>query len=199
MPGIARLISAHAGVPGVSGVGCPRRGFALAVSAGFMLLFVLVAVPLPARALSGEQTLEIHNAFVITYSNISGSDTIWWDWQVTGRVVKMTFWIILSGHETTEDHVNEGASQLTIHKEFTSKSSGHIHLRDGYHTATVKWSCHALQYVTFRYHVMLNPPDMTFAYSVVAAWLVLPFVAMALFIRRYRLRKTRPDLGPSGV
>ena len=180
------------------GGGQSQRWPAVAVAAGFMLLLILAAIPVPAQAIYGEQTIQIHDAFVITYNNISGSDIIWWDWRVTQTIVNMTFWILLSDPEITAGSAQEGNGQLTIHKEFTSQSSGEIRPRDGYHTATVKWSCHAIRNVTFRYHVMLNPPDMTLAYSVVAAFWILPFAAMALFVRRERLGKTKPETGPSG-
>lgn len=174
----------------------PSRSIGTIIAAAMPLLaLVLVAVPAPAQALSGEQTLEIHDAFVITYENISGSDVIWWDWRVTGTVVKMTFWIILSDPETRT--LVDDDERITIHEEFTSQSRGHIRLRDGYHTATVKWSCHALRFVTFRYHVMLNPPDLAAYYSMAGLILLAPVVVIGAYLVRERRKKAGPVSGPA--
>ena len=90
------MISAHAGLTGVSGVGCPRRGFALAVSAGFLLLFIVTAVPVPASALSGGESLEYRQTYYRVYDMKTG-DRLTWEWRTVALDGNLTCSLLRKG------------------------------------------------------------------------------------------------------
>jgi len=58
----------------------PHCGFGLAFAAGFALFFAAMAVPAPAGALSGEESLDYGRTYYRVYDMKAG-DILTWEWR----------------------------------------------------------------------------------------------------------------------
>ena len=175
----------------MSGGGSLRHKPIVFVTATFVFLSTLAVIPTPTHALSGEVTIKQTQMFTITYANISGSDFIWWDWEVVGKKVNMTFSIYLYKWITVDESGNINAPNNKIHRESSSGSSGQVRLQDYYGYAIVKWNPIGFENTTFRYHVKLRMSDFTLNYIVVGVLFLLPPVVLLSSIWYDRYRKVK--------
>jgi len=174
----------------MSGIGLLRQKSAAIIATGTILSLVFAIIPTPTQALSGEQVINFHTEFTITYNDTSGSDFIWWDWQVIGKKANITFTIKLTEFHTTQRMAYEGDGTI-IHKEISFGSSGHIRLSNNYYKTIAKWTCSEIENVTLRYNVRLNPPDLNSYYLIVIVLLMLPPTGLFIVILYNRSRKIK--------
>ena len=175
--------------------GLSRRWPAAALTAVFMMLFTLAAVPAPAQALYGEITFSWGEAFTITYYNTTDKDVVWWQWDTVGGKAEMTF-RIWKGDIFKFNYPEEKPEEI-IYQKITTAGSDHFHLIKA-EKIVVAWTHKSSTPVTLRYHVTLNPPDLTVLFSLAAILLLAPVVVIGSFILRERRHKARPDSSQAG-
>jgi len=172
----------------------PARWPVVLFSAGVMVLAAFATAPAPARADTGEKSIERAEALTITYNDVKNGDVLWWEWEVVGGSPNVSFWVWRGSFREFCNHYLD--SQRTLHNESGTGSSGRVDLRNDDHTVVV-WSHNSTQNATVRYQVGLSP-QMTLVNSALAVLMLVPVVAILVLMRRDRLRKRETDSGPAG-
>ena len=92
------------------GGGSSRRWPAVAVAAGFMMLLIVAAVPVPTGALSGEESLEYGRTYYRVYDMKAG-DRLAWEWRTVTLGGNLTCSLLRKGHTLNMTQGGSGSGE----------------------------------------------------------------------------------------